>query len=625
MRFMKNSSVFGGWRVLMAFAAAVVVGAAAVSCSDEPDVEPGEEIEIVEPGGVTMPSEERIAMPVAIVGGGGSALDAALARRCTSRGELTLGSTGVVIVGCDDMEANTDAIVAAYDNGAIIVVTNPDDELVASWCRSADIPYIGDGDNSDGDDHLLYCFNNRNDFYFLDDFVDDLPDPDHDRALNSFTTWVNTHSREAVRPAMAAMRAFGSRGGDIDIAKTFAAQTVTHAYSIGIKDGELAHVALSKADRLTKSSTIDVAYRIYPLYSFRENATFGDFYIVQSSVTVHNGDMFEGQWTKKHGGVHARLGGFYMSKFKLDATFQKVTSSTKGGKVSDVYSDFDGVNYPAGATPVPESSVGATTYQSGFSWGLNASVSGGFQGKTPTGQIALGGNVGWSNSESRTISDLTIEKNAPGNRVGYVFTVNNLPHTSGGSKHTDIPQIAKSDFTMYQTWVWHVSSTKNNDTDTFGMKVSADVEYKGYHWYSSAADFSVKTFGDALPAGSRTFPVKFLPPNRVPYGQLVLVNTSKSHQYLHSVRIWKSTNSTDKPDYTIGQTIASSQGSSSTAVNSASLALPVGKYRIEAVRCNLSKEGEETDRVEVVSRNDVAITLAKDTNIDGGSIDFKVK
>lgn len=607
---------------------AVTVGAAAVSCSDEPEAVTGDEIEIVEPGGIHMPSEERIAMPVAIIGGGGSPLDAALSRRCTSRGELSSGSTGVVIVGSEDMESNTEAIVAAYDNGAIIVVTNPDDERLASWCHSTGIPYIGDGDNSDGDDHLLYCFNNRNDFYFLDDFVDGLPDPDHDNALNSFTTWVNTHSRDAVRPAMADMRKFGkfgSRGGDIDIAKTFAAQTVTHTYSIGIKDGELAHVLWSDADKLTKYSTIDVAYRIYPLYSFKENATSGDFYIVQSSVTVHNGGMFEGQWTKKHGGVYARLGGFYMSRFNIDAAFQKVTTIRQGDKVSDVYSDFSGVNYPAGATPVPESSVGATTYQSGFSWGLNASVSGGFQGKTPTGQIAFGGNVGWSNSESRTTSDLTIAKNAPGNRVGYAFTVNNLPHTSGGSKYTDIPQIAKSDFTMYQTWVWHVPSTKDNDTDTFGMKVSADVEYKGYHWYSTAADFSVKTFNGALPKDSRTLPVKFLPPNRVPYGQLVLVNTSKSHQYLHSVKIWKSTNHTDKPDYKIEQTIASSQGSSSTAVSSATLALPTGKYRIEAVRCNLSEDGEEADRVEVVSRNDIEVLLARDTNVDGGGIDFKVK
>lgn len=617
-----KSSVSVLWRDCMIFAFAVLASVLAVSCSDEPETGPEENIEIVEPGGVMTPSEERITMPVAIIGNGASPLDAALLRRCTSRGELSSDETGVVIVDSDDMEANTDAIVAAYNNGAIIVVTNPDDEQLSSWCHAAGVPYVGDGDNGDGDDHLLYCFSRSLDFYFLDDFVDDLPDPDHDAALNSFTAWVNSHSRDASRPATMAIRAFGSRGGDIDIAKTFAAQTVTHTYSIGIKDGELAHVALSSADRLTKSSTIDVSYTIYPLYSFEASATSGDFYIVQSSVTVHNGGMFQGQWTKRHGGVYARLGGFYMSRFNIDAVFQKLTKDAQKG---DMYSDFSGVNYPAGATPVPESSVGATTYQSGFSWGLNASVSGGFHGDSPTGQVSLGGNVGWSNSESRTISDLTIAKNAPGNKVGYTFTVNNLPHTSGGSKYTDIPQIAKSDFTMYQTWVWHVPSTRDRGTDTFGMKVSADVEYKGYHWYSTAADFSVKTFNNALPGDRRSFTVKFLPPNRVPYGRLVMVNTSKSHQYLHDIKIWKSTNTSGKPDYTIPQTIASSQASSSTAVSSAVLALPVGKYRIEAVRCNISSSGEETDRLNIVSRNDVEISLAQDSNIDGGGIDFKVK
>lgn len=620
---MKNHSVFDWRRGYMSLFAAFIAGVVAVSCSEEPEAGADDGVvEIVESGGAAVASEERIAVPVAIVGGGVTPLDAALSRRCTLRGELSSDMTGVVIVGNDNLETNTDAIVAAYGNGAIIVVTNPDDERLSSWCHAAGIPYIGDSDNGNGDDHILYCFNNRHDFYFLDDFVDDFPDPDHDVALNSFTAWVNNHSRDAVRPAMAAMRAFGSRGGDIDIAKTFAAQTVTHTYSIGIKNGELAHVTWSKADCLTKSGTIDVAYSIYPLYSFEANTTSGDFYIVQASVTVHNGNMFQGQWTKRHGGVYARLGGFYMSRFMIDATFQKVTISSDG---SNEFADFDDVSYPAGATPVPESSVGATTYQSGFSWGLNASVSGGAQGSTPTGQLSIGGNVGWSNSESRTISDLTIEKNAPRNKVGYTFSVNNLPHTSGASKYTDIPQIAKSDFTMYQTWVWHVPSTRDNSRDCFGMKVWSNVEYKGYHWYSSAADFSVRTFGNALPEDNRAFTVRFLEPNRVPHGRLVMVNTSKSHQYLHDVKIWKSANHSATPDYTIGQTIASSQASSSTAVSSAALALPVGKYRIEAVRCNISASGEETDRMNVVSRSDVEITLAQDTNVDGGGIDFRVK
>ena len=109
----------------MSLFAAFIAGVVAVSCSEEPEAGADDGVvEIVESGGAAVASEERIAVPVAIVGGGVTPLDAALSRRCTLRGELSSDMTGVVIVGNDDLETNTDAIVAAYGNGAIIVVTN---------------------------------------------------------------------------------------------------------------------------------------------------------------------------------------------------------------------------------------------------------------------------------------------------------------------------------------------------------------------------------------------------------------------------------------------------------------------------------------------------------------------
>lgn len=619
---MKFPKIYGWKRTALYMFAAVMTGNVIISCSD--DIEPvvPEQIEVVEPGGSNKPSDERVNVPVAMLTNDGSALYAALSSRCVLRDELTSASLGAVVVSCKDLTANTAAIVTAYKTGAIIVVTNPNDSQLASWCDSNGIPYMGDGDSETGHGHMLYCFNNNNDYYLLDDFIDESADNDYDAVLNSFTDWVNTYSLDARSKALNPTSRSMSRNGDFDIARTFASQSITHTFNISIKDGELAHVALSSADKLTKSSTIDVSYTIYPLYSFEANTTSGDFYLVKASVTVHNGGMFQGQWTKKHGGVHARLGGFYMSKFDIDATLCNVSIQNDGKRI---FTDCTDACYPAGCTPVPESSVGSTTYQSGFSWGLNGSLSGGFKGNEPTGQLTLGGNFGWSNSESHNISDVTIEKNAPSNKAGYVFRINNLPHTSSAKLHTDIPTVAKSDFTMYQIWVWHVPTTKDYSTDVFGLKVHANVEYKGYHWYSSAADFSTKTFDNALPESERTYTIPLTAPNRVPYGQLILVNTSKTHQYLHSIKIWKnSTPASAAPDYTINQSIASSYMSSSSAGSSATLSLPAGKYRIEAVRCNISQQGEEYDRIQVEC-SDVNITLAKDTHLDGGGIAFRPK
>lgn len=621
-----QSTKFHGWMRAATILTAALASNAMVSCSDDFEPATSENIEVIEPGGITMPTEERIKVPVAIISSDGSELYAALAKRCELRGDLSSPTLGVVVTSSTDLAANTAAIVAAYDAGAIVVVTNPDDEKVASWCNSTGIPYIGDGSCESGHGHLLYCFNNNNDFYFLDDFLDESPDNDHETVLNSFTTWVNTYSSDSRSKAKNSANRLLSRSNDFDIARTFASQTIAHTYQISIVNGELAHVKWSKVDRLTKKSTIDVAYKIYPLHSFNANPTKGDFYIVSASATVHNGNMFNGQWTKKHGGVRARLGGFYLSQFNLDATLCTVSPEGNGFK----YITCPKVTFPADGTPQPETTQNKTSYQSGFNWGINGSISGGINGKDPTAQISLGGNFGWNNSETRTISDLTIETNTTNGKVGHVCHINNLPHTSKGRINTDIPEIAKSDFTIYQSWIWHVEDAADYSDNTYGIRINAKVEYKGYHWYSSAADFSEKTFSNALPQGTGVdeseFCATLIKPNRVPHGRLVMVNTSNTHQYLHSIKIWKSaTPKTKDPDYTINQTIASSFATSSSAITSAMLSLPEGEYYIEAIRCNIKKDGVETDRVEVQSRNNVKISLAQDTNIDGGSIDFKPK
>lgn len=66
-----------------------------------------------------------------------------------------------------------------------------------------------------------------------------------------------------------------------------------------LNDKTLAHVVASKADKLTRSGTIDVAYSVYPLYSFQANgSSAGDYYIVEGTFTVHNDQMYNGSWTK---------------------------------------------------------------------------------------------------------------------------------------------------------------------------------------------------------------------------------------------------------------------------------------------------------------------------------------
>lgn len=578
--------------MLLLFCSMIILG---FSCKKQPSDEVS--IEIIEAPGVTGPSDERITRPAAFLSGQGTPISSAALARCDNLVSPDLAD--ILFVDGTTLDAKTTEITQALLRGALIVVTNPDKAKTAAWCAENGYTYAGDETNPN-DQHLIYAFNAHHDYYFLDDFIDDNPNHDHNTLINSFVTWANAQMTGV------SGNANRTKATPNDIKELFHAQTITHTAHIGIVNGELGHVILSHPDQLTKYGTIDISYTVYPLYSFEANTTSGDFYVVEGTFTVHNADMYNGQWVKKHGGVKSHLCGFYLGTFDIQAALY-----------NEQMQPFTNVSFPAGASPVPETTVGATTYTSGFSWGLNGSITGGVTAGNPTATMTIGGNVGWNNSTSRQISDLNIEKKTPNGIVNHTITVNNLPSKG----HYDVPSIAKSDLTINQTWVWHIPSTRDNSTETFAMQVQLVPTYKGYHWYSSKADFAERTF--TIEDNDLTFTAKLIAPSRIPTGQLTLVNSSATHHYLDGIKIWKAESPADAaPDYTITQTIASSTGGSATEGASASLWLPVGNYRIELTRYNLDEQGQRIDQQTVKTLNDLSITLAGTTVADGGSGSF---
>ena len=544
--------------------------------------------------GPVVASDEKIDLPAAIVGPMPGYLESALDIRFTNTTGQISDDLNVVVVADDQIVANTDKLVGCYQNGGVIVVVNPDDEALEAWCDENGVRYAGDAGSDNGlDHHLLYAFNKYGNYYFLDDFIHDDEEVNCNVYLDTFVSWVNEYA--APEKARHASLFGGMPRADYDIKKLFAPQTVNHTYQMCLNDKTLAHVALSKADKLTRSGTIDIAYSVYPLYSFQANGgSAGDYYIVDGTFTVHNDQMYNGSWTKKHGGVRARLCGFYLKKFEV-----KNTLCTIDGAV------FSGVKFPSQGTPVPETTIGSTSYSSGFQWSIGGSLSGGMLGKDPQISGTLNGSIGWNNSETRTISDLTINQNSPGGQVGYVFDVNNRPHTSGGKKYTSVPPIASSDFTIHQSWIWYVPSTGDNDTKEFAMSIWVKPTYESYRWYSSASDFSTSSWDDALPEGDRTFRVKLLKPNRIPKGVLELVNTKPEQKYMTDIRIWKEGASTSAaPDYTIP---GSFRGKAAT------IELPEGRYRVQV------KLGASADALKAYhTPSTVEIRLAETTSVDAG-------
>lgn len=585
------------------FAAALIAAAAVAFSSCEKDTDHDDDRIYIEEGeGLADPvtaSDEKVELPAAIVGRMPDYLQTALNVRFTNAGSEISDDLKVVVIAQDQVAANTEKLLGVYGAGGMVVVVNPDDVQLSDWCDENGVRYAGDGGLDNGKDHhLLYAFNKNANYYLLDDFVHDDDEGSCNIFLDTFVSWVNKYAA-AAEESSASLRRGATRADDdikYDIKKLFASQTVNHTEQMCLNDKTLAHVVASKADKLTRNGTIDFAYSVYPLYSFRANgSSAGDYYIVEGTFTVHNAQMYNGSWTQKHGGVKSHLCGFYLKKFEVKNTLCAIDGT-----------DLTDVKFPSQGTPVPETTIGSTSYSSGFSWSISGSISGGKKGGAPEFSGTLSGNIGWNNTESRSVSDLTINEDSSDGKVGYVFDVNNTPHRSSVNKYTSVPSIASSDFTIHQSWIWYVPLTADNDTTTeFVMRVWVKPTYESYHWYSSAADFSTSSWDDAVLKDDQTFWVKLLRPNRIPKGVLELANTKTEQEYMTDIKIWKEDSNISKaPDYTIP---GSFRGKAAT------IELPTGGYRVQV------KLGASADLLEdYYTPGTVEIRLAETTSVDAG-------
>lgn len=556
-----------------------------VGCKDDPVEEDGV-VDITEEPGKSSWDGIKIQKTFCIVGSENIPFFNALSERCEKSVEIN--EAELVFVLGKSVSANSDALLEAYKRGAFIAVAAPNLEELEGWCKDNNIPFVANID----DKLMLYAFNNVAKFYSLDTLPERFQTDDYSPMINSFVSWITERQK--------------LRAMDVDDIKSmFTSQSITHAFNIGLKE-EIANVALSKADVLEKYSTIDVSYNIYPLHAFNVPpvSAEGDYYAVESEVTAHNSNMYNGKWTSMHGWVHARLCGYYMSSLKTTSTLM----TQNDVKVSDLV-------FPAGASPKPETTVNATSYTESLTWSFNATLSGAASTTTGlTGTVSIGASAQIGSSETRNISDVNILKNSENGVVEYTYEIQNLPTSAGLEKDPNIPEVCRADFSMYSSWVWYVPNAKDNSTDEYKINIDIVPKYGAYHWYSSAADYDDYEFN----AGNGSYKVGLIAPNRIPTGQLTLTNTSKTHQYVNDIKIWKKENeNNENPDYSLDGVIASSYMTSSGSGSEILQVLPEGDYIIKYTCYNVDANGTKKD--EVKKQNSLTMKVADEVIIDCGS------
>ncbi|MDE5806883.1 MAG: hypothetical protein K2H76_02110, partial [Muribaculaceae bacterium] len=359
---------------------------------------------------------ERVTAPTSIVGQLPSDdFGKALAERFVGGASLADASIAV-FTGQSLQSASVSELKDFYNAGKLVIVVNPvpsTDEILKETLGATYSPYC------DQTDVLVYAFNNQDRHFLIFDDQDiekeetdieetdvssligkydegelgnsednsegdvsvdsvEIHEHDHDyyhKRLQPFIEWVKNNVET---PSRTLLSYSSTRSGDgYNAAYNIDTNSVEVSALFPIElHNKIDKATWSNADYLNKDSDVQFTYYIYPLYvhkvSGRTEGVAGDYYIVEGTMTVHNGKLW-GPYQKSHGGCNNRVVGYYMTKAislieLLDDDDTKDLKNNKEWKKLAVSDDEPPVsnkhlnNLKFYREPVPQTYMGSTTY-----------------------------------------------------------------------------------------------------------------------------------------------------------------------------------------------------------------------------------------------------------------------
>lgn len=317
--------------------------------------------------------------------------------------------------------------------------------------------------------------------------------------LNGLVAWTNN--------------AILNSAGNFDKSSFWEESNIHTTFSGHMKE-VITNVVASKHDYLEGDYSVDVQVKVSPMHGFGGNGFEAtDYYLVTSTVSVASGKMYSGNFTKKHGGVKARICGFYLKSLKSDISLVNSSGASVGRFVQ---------------VPTPETVIGSTSYTTGWGFSIGGGITG---GTSPMISSTTGFSI--SSSTSRTISDCDVLNRHHGSTASYEYTINNLPRYKSLSI-TDPPAVSTSTITFYSQWVWAVP-TKDYDVRTrYQVKIGlSDFVYGASYFYSSSGSYHDLEFAADDCSITKDLPL----PNRAPTGKFELTNDVDG-TFLTNVRLY---------------------------------------------------------------------------------------
>jgi len=277
---------------------------------------------------------------------------------------------------------------------------------------------------------------------------------------------------------------------------------------------------------------IDLHFNIVPLYVFGEDNKSGDYYAVSGYVIVHNNQCFSNGKIKGQVGTIDRHG-WYTGKLGLDFTLLDKDGKPVSAENVSFYSE-----------PKPGTTIGSTTYTSGFTFNLTAGFTlGKMKYSEEVKSAILLGIVGftfdWNTEKEQYLPDQSVMTSTgiKDRSVSYSFNTNN---DSKGKGASSIPNLFRNDQRVDFDWIWHVKSGAYSAKDygEDGMKISAKISNEFRTKVDSDGeplnDPEIKT--SSMKSVEKVFDIPTM--NRVPIGTLKFKNTTK--KYVSNAQFWKS-------------------------------------------------------------------------------------
>jgi len=330
-----------------------------------------------------------------------------------------------------------------------------------------------------------------------------------DEGLNGLVAWTN----DTVRNSTA----------DFDPSSFWEESCLYTTYSDKVRE-QITNVVASKKDYLEGTFVVDVQLKVTPMHGFKTNNSEAmDYYFVSSTVSVASGKMYTGNFTKKHGGVKARICGFYLKS--LSAEF--------------VLYDPSEAMFPYFVqVPCPDNVIGSTSYTTGWNVSLGGGITG---GTTPMASSTTGVTV--SSSTARSISDCDVLSAHRDATVTYDYVVNNLPRLKS-SHITDPPLVSTSTVNFYSQWVWAVRASDYDMKKVYNVHLNlSNLVYGASYFYTGSIDYHDLEFLQKEYEFIWTLPR----PNRAPTGQFRLTN-SEEGTFLTNIKLTNKTH-TDAGEY----------------------------------------------------------------------------